>query len=156
MTSGPPPSTSPPASIRSRPPRRPRAIESALASAPVGALVESPTPPPPAQPPSQPHSRLSPPSFPAGEATSLAVAPTSVNIAELKRKSVPELQELADGYAIENPAGLRKQDLIFRIEQKLLDQSVVLTGEGVLEILPEGYGFLRSQDWNYLYCPDDI
>ena len=53
-------------------------------------------------------------------------------------------------------AGLRKQDLIFRIEQKLLDQKVVLTGEGVLEILPEGYGFLRSQDWNYLYGPDDI
>ena len=51
---------------------------------------------------------------------------------------------------------MRKQDLIFRIEQKLLDQQIVLTGEGVLEILPEGYGFLRSQDWNYLYGPDDI
>jgi transcription termination factor Rho len=79
-----------------------------------------------------------------------------VNIAELKRKTVPELQEIADGYAIENSTGLRKQDLIFRIEQKLLDESVVLTGEGVLEILPEGYGFLRSPDWNYLYGPDDI
>ncbi len=52
--------------------------------------------------------------------------------------------------------GLRKQDLIFRIEQTLLDLDVVLEGEGVLEILPEGYGFLRSQDWNYLYGPDDI
>ena len=51
---------------------------------------------------------------------------------------------------------LRKQDLIFRIEQKLLDDNVALIGEGVLEILPEGYGFLRSQDWNYLYGPDDI
>ncbi|MBT8398198.1 MAG: transcription termination factor Rho, partial [Gemmatimonadetes bacterium] len=48
------------------------------------------------------------------------------------------------------------QDLIFRIEQNLLDSDVVLRGEGVLEILPEGYGFLRSQDWNYLYGPDDI
>jgi len=63
---------------------------------------------------------------------------------------------MAEGFAIENPTGLRKQDLIFRIEQKLLDQNTVLTGEGVLEILPEGYGFLRSQDWNYLYGPDDI
>jgi len=79
-----------------------------------------------------------------------------VNIAELKRKPVPELNEMAEGFAIENPTGLRKQDLIFRIEQKLLDQNIVLTGEGVLEILPEGYGFLRSQDWNYLYGPDDI
>jgi len=79
-----------------------------------------------------------------------------VNIAELKRKPVPELNEMAEGFAIENPTGLRKQDLIFRIEQKLLDQNTVLTGEGVLEILPEGYGFLRSQDWNYLYGPDDI
>jgi transcription termination factor Rho len=79
-----------------------------------------------------------------------------VNIAELKRKPVPELNEMAEGFAIDNPTGLRKQDLIFRIEQKLLDQNVALTGEGVLEILPEGYGFLRSQDWNYLYGPDDI
>ncbi|HEV8499651.1 MAG TPA: transcription termination factor Rho [Gemmatimonadaceae bacterium] len=79
-----------------------------------------------------------------------------MNIAELKRKPVPELNEMAEGFAIENPTGLRKQDLIFRIEQKLLDQNIVLTGEGVLEILPEGYGFLRSQDWNYLYGPDDI
>jgi len=79
-----------------------------------------------------------------------------VNIAELKRKTGPELQEIAEGFSIENSSGLRKQDLIFRIEQKLLDDNVVLTGEGVLEILPEGYGFLRSQDWNYLYGPDDI
>jgi transcription termination factor Rho len=82
--------------------------------------------------------------------------PTSVNIAELKRKSVPELQDIAEGYAVENIGTLRKQELIFQIEQKLLDQNVLLTGEGVLEILPEGYGFLRSKDWNYLYGPDDI
>src|SRR6187399_1124162 len=63
---------------------------------------------------------------------------------------------MAEELNITNYSGLRKQDLIFRIEQNLLDQSVTLTGEGVLEILPEGYGFLRSQDWNYLYGPDDI
>ena len=84
------------------------------------------------------------------------VATTSVNIAELKRKSVPELHEMAERLRHRESGGLRKQDLIFRIEQKLLDQNVALTGEGVLEILPEGYGFLRSQDWNYLYGPDDI
>jgi len=79
-----------------------------------------------------------------------------VDIAELKKKSVGELHDMAEELKISNYAGLRKQDLIFRIEQTLLDSEVVLRGEGVLEILPEGYGFLRSQDWNYLYGPDDI
>jgi transcription termination factor Rho len=79
-----------------------------------------------------------------------------VDIAELKQKSVAELHALAEQLNITNYSGLRKQDLIFRIEQTLLDQDTVIRGEGVLEILPEGYGFLRSQDWNYLYGPDDI
>ena len=79
-----------------------------------------------------------------------------MDIAELKKKSVAELNALAEELNITNYSGLRKQDLIFRIEQSLLDSDTVLRGEGVLEILPEGYGFLRSQDWNYLYGPDDI
>ncbi len=79
-----------------------------------------------------------------------------MDIAELKRKSVSELHAMAEQLNITNYSGLRKQDLIFRIEQSLLDSDTVLRGEGVLEILPEGYGFLRSQDWNYLYGPDDI
>ena len=101
-------------------------------------------------------------SFPSPEPPSSPLArracapPSSVNIVELKRKSTTELAELADSLGAENDAGLRKQDLIFRIEQQLLDRGEVLTGEGVLEVLPEGYGFLRSQDWNYLYGPDDI
>ena len=79
-----------------------------------------------------------------------------MDIAELKQKSVAELHTLAEQLNITNYSGLRKQDLIFRIEQSLLDSDTVIRGEGVLEILPEGYGFLRSQDWNYLYGPDDI
>ncbi len=79
-----------------------------------------------------------------------------MDIAELKSKSVEDLHTLAEELNLSNFSGLRKQDLIFRIEQNLLDSDVVLRGEGVLEILPEGYGFLRSQDWNYLYGPDDI
>ncbi len=79
-----------------------------------------------------------------------------MDIAELKRKKIGELHDLAEELNISNFSGLRKQDLIFRIEQNLLESEVVLRGEGVLEILPEGYGFLRSQDWNYLYGPDDI
>jgi len=79
-----------------------------------------------------------------------------VDITALKSKTIAELHEMAEGLNIGNYSGLRKQDLIFRIEQNLLDSEVVLRGEGVLEVLPEGYGFLRSQDWNYLYGPDDI
>ncbi len=81
---------------------------------------------------------------------------TSLDIAELKAKSVTDLHEMAEELNIQNYSGLRKQDLIFRIEQNLLDSETILRAEGVLEILPEGYGFLRSQDWNYLYGPDDI
>ena len=79
-----------------------------------------------------------------------------MDIAELKSKNVGELHDLAEELNLSNFTGLRKQDLIFRIEQNLLESEVVLRAEGVLEILPEGYGFLRSQDWNYLYGPDDI
>ena len=79
-----------------------------------------------------------------------------MDIAELKRKSVMDLNTMAEELNITNYSGLRKQDLIFKIEQSLLDADTVLRAEGVLEILSEGYGFLRSPDWNYLYGPDDI
>jgi transcription termination factor Rho len=81
---------------------------------------------------------------------------SQMDIAELRRKSIPELLTLADSLNVPNTSGLRKQDLIYRIEQKLLDGSTPLQAEGVLEILPEGYGFLRAMDWNYLAGPDDI
>jgi len=79
-----------------------------------------------------------------------------VDIAELKSKHIGELHDLAEELNISNYVGLRKQDLTFQIEQALLENGTPLTGGGVLEILPEGYGFLRSQDWNYLYGPDDV
>jgi len=63
---------------------------------------------------------------------------------------------MADTLAVVEHDGLGRHDLLFKIEQKLLDAEHTLMGEGVLEVLPEGYGFLRSQDWNYLYSPDDI
>jgi transcription termination factor Rho len=79
-----------------------------------------------------------------------------VDIAQLMSKSVGDLHDLAEELNISNYSGLDKQNLVFIIEQSLLDNNVVLRGEGVLEILAEGYGFLRSQDWSYLYGPDDI
>jgi transcription termination factor Rho len=79
-----------------------------------------------------------------------------VNIIELKRKPAAELYAIANELVPDSPPELTTQELIFRVEQALLDRGELLTGEGVLEVLPEGYGFLRSQDWNYLYSPDDI
>ena len=79
-----------------------------------------------------------------------------MNIVELKRKSMPELHQLADSLELTVRDVLDRQALTFRVEQKLLEQGETLVGEGVLEVLPEGYGFLRSQDWNYLHSPDDI
>ncbi|MFN7800741.1 transcription termination factor Rho [Gemmatimonas sp.] len=79
-----------------------------------------------------------------------------MHVAELKRKSVPELLVLAESLQLSSVNGLKKQELIFRIEQALLETETTLYGEGVLEVLPEGYGFLRAQDFNYLHGPDDI
>ena len=69
---------------------------------------------------------------------------------------MPELYELADVLVLSASDVLDRQALTFRIQQRLLEQGLTLVGEGVLEVLPEGYGFLRSQHWNYLYSPDDI
>jgi transcription termination factor Rho len=79
-----------------------------------------------------------------------------LDISELRRKSVSDLKVMAEGLRVENTSGLRKQDLIFRIEHALLESDVALRAEGTLELLPEGFGFLRSADWNYLAGPDDI
>src|SRR6266850_1403462 len=103
MSSG-SPSSPPHATPRSSPmPRRPRAV------APTPNSVRAPGESPFSPPHPWPHR---PSSSPDGQVTPSVVATTSVNIAELKRKSVPELQEMAEGYAVENPGGLRKQDLI--------------------------------------------
>jgi transcription termination factor Rho len=79
-----------------------------------------------------------------------------MDISELRRKPLSDLKVMAEGLRIDDTTGLRKQDLIFRIEQALLDTDVALRAEGTLELLPEGFGFLRSADWNYLAGPDDV
>jgi len=85
-----------------------------------------------------------------------SASPALVSIAELKRKTLPALLEMAEALQLADAETLARHDLTFRIEQGLLADGVLLRGEGVLEVLPEGYGFLRSQDWNYLNGPDDI
>ena len=80
----------------------------------------------------------------------------ALNLAALKEKNITQLSELAKELNIEGAAGLRKQELIFRILQGQAEKSGLIFSEGVLETLPEGFGFLRAPEYNYLPGPDDI
>lgn len=79
-----------------------------------------------------------------------------MNIDELKRKTISELLKIAKGFNIASASSLRKQELIFRILEEQTKKNGLIFGEGVLDILSEGYGFLRSPSYNYLPGPDDI
>lgn len=79
-----------------------------------------------------------------------------MNLSELKLKSMSELMDLAVQYNVENPNGMRKQELIFALLQSCASQNGSIFGEGVLEILPDGFGFLRSPMYSYMPGPDDI
>jgi transcription termination factor Rho len=80
----------------------------------------------------------------------------SMNIVELKEKSIGELTSIAKDLKLENASGLRKQELIFAILQAQTEKNGQIYGAGVLETLPDGFGFLRAPDYNYLPGPDDI
>ena len=79
-----------------------------------------------------------------------------MTISELKEKSITELTRIARTLELPGASGMRKQDLIFRLLQAQAEKEGLIFAEGVLEILPEGFGFLRSPDYNYLPGPDDI
>ena len=79
-----------------------------------------------------------------------------MNLQELKRKTPDQLLELAEKHTIENASTMLKQDIIFAILKKFADQGDAITGEGVIEVLQDGFGFLRSPEANYLAGPDDI
>ncbi len=79
-----------------------------------------------------------------------------MNLSELKRRSPAELLEYAEELGIENASTLRKPDLVFATLKRLAETGVPIYGEGVLEILQDGFGFLRTPDVNYLAGPDDI
>jgi len=81
---------------------------------------------------------------------------TSLNIAKLQAMSMTELNAMAKEYSVENFGTMRKHEVIFHILEKNAQRAGVLFSEGVIEVLPEGFGFLRSQSFNYLPCPEDI
>jgi transcription termination factor Rho len=79
-----------------------------------------------------------------------------MNVSELKSKKINELTQLAKQLKIEGYAGMRKQELIFSLLQAQIEKNGLIYGEGTLEILPDGFGFLRAPSYNYLPGPDDI
>ncbi len=81
---------------------------------------------------------------------------SSLNIAKLQAMQMTELNTMAKEYGVENFGTMRKHEVIFHILQKNAERAGVLFSEGVIEVLPEGFGFLRSQSFNYLPCPEDI
>ncbi len=80
----------------------------------------------------------------------------SLNLTSLKTRSMSELMQLADAYGVENASSLRKQELLFAILQSCGSHDGAIYGDGVLEILPDGFGFLRSPLYSYMPGPDDI
>jgi transcription termination factor Rho len=79
-----------------------------------------------------------------------------MNLVELKDKKISELTKMAKTFHIDGAAGMRKQELIFALLQAQIEKNGLIYGEGTLEILPDGFGFLRAPDYNYLPGPDDI
>jgi transcription termination factor Rho len=79
-----------------------------------------------------------------------------LDLNQLKEMSISQLSAAGKGLGVESPAGMRRQDLIFSILQQQTEAEGLIFGEGVLEVLPEGFGFLRAPEYNYLPGPDDI
>ena len=79
-----------------------------------------------------------------------------MNLQELKKQNPADLIVQAEKLGIENPSTLRKQEILFAILKKLAEKNEQITGQGVLELLPDGFGFLRAMESNYLPGPDDI
>lgn len=80
----------------------------------------------------------------------------NISISELKEKTIDELMKLAKSLNVEGATGMKKQELIFAVLQAQVEKAGNVFGSGVLEILPDGFGFLRSPDYSYLPSPDDI
>ena len=117
--------------------KRPAARASALPAGPAGA---APADTATAEPPPKPNRR----------------AAAGLNIGELKDMSIAKLTQVAKDLSVAGATGMRKQELIFQILKAQTEQSGFIFSEGVLEVLPDGFGFLRAPDYNYLPGPDDI
>jgi transcription termination factor Rho len=127
----------------------PRAVEPVAAEPPPQADVED-TPQPQPQPRSRENGNGN------GKGRTAQSAAELLDIRMLKEMKLPDLTKLAKDLGLENASGMRKQDLIFGILQVQTEKSGLIFSEGVLECLPDGFGFLRAPEYNYLPGPDDI
>ncbi len=126
----------------------------------TGEAPDSPETPPETEPSEPPAEEEESPetSASAGETKTDTPRPPgrTLNIADLQAKSMRELAEVAKEFNVENVGSMKKHEVIFEILKVNAERNGVLFGEGVLEVLPEGFGFLRSQAFNYLPCPEDV
>ena len=139
-----------------RSPARPESTDAAAAATDAPAA-----PPASASTPASPPFTPSAPSTPGGPAASTpanagASAPVPPHLSELKLLHVTQLVEMAVGNGIESASRMRKQDLIFALLKSQAKKGVSIFGDGTLEVLPDGFGFLRSPDTSYLASTDDI
>src|SRR6266508_2098990 len=145
-----------------KPKRGPRKKANGSASvAPASSpAVEAASPPPPEEPIASEDARDT-----AGEDAGATLSPAlpqktlaaeTLDIRVLKEMKLPDLTRVAKELGVENATGMRKQDLIFSILQAQTEKSGLIFSEGVLECLPDGFGFLRAPEYNYLPGPDDI
>ncbi len=108
-----------------------------------------------AEPPVEPAPESAPEPSAAEPKAPATIAPgTTISLAELQMMPIEKLQDMAREHGVETVATLKKHEIIFEILKKHADSNIL--GEGVLEILPDGFGFLRSPAYNYLPCPEDI
>jgi transcription termination factor Rho len=132
-------------------------VEEAVADPPKAA-VETAPPPAPAPPPAAEGAAEEP--RPENEAATNAryeaVKRQELHLAALQKMNITELHVEAKNQGIKDFTGLKKQDLIFKILKERVNRNGLMFGEGVLEVLPDAFGFLRSPDYNYLPSPDDI
>src|SRR3954471_19275206 len=109
-----------------------------------------------AEPQAQPPQAQNQPGGPPSQGQPKPQQPPRLNITDLKDMSIQKLTQIAKDLTVAGATGMRKQELIFQILKAQTEQSGFIFSEGVLEVLPDGFGFLRAPDYNYLPGPDDI
>jgi transcription termination factor Rho len=159
-----------------RKPRKPKEeapapVAQEVAAAPVETPVEAPAPTPPPAPVAVEEEEVLPPQAPPPAPQVVETPETydvemhakyekvkrgELHITDLQKMNVAELHEIAKLEGLTEYTGMKKQDLVFKILRERIQKNGLMFGEGVLEILPDGFGFLRSPDYNYLPSPDDI
>jgi transcription termination factor Rho len=135
--------------------KRPHPARTAASASPEAAAPETP-PRDPAAPESQPRPPAAAALPPPGAAPPQEQRRPGLNITDLKDMSIQKLTQIAKDLSVGGATGMRKQELIFQILRAQTEQSGFIFSEGVLEVLPDGFGFLRAPDYNYLPGPDDI